>query len=41
MCAVYVTTSVGSKSQNENIRTINLNNYKTLIMRVINSVRNL
>ena len=40
MCVVYVTASVGSKSQNGNIWTINLNNYKTLIVRVINSVRN-
>ena len=41
MCVVYVTTSAGQKYQNENVWTINLNNYKTLIIRVINSVRNL
>ena len=41
MSVVKVTSGVGSKSQNENILTINLNNYKTVIMRVINSVRNL
>ena len=41
MCVVYVTTSAGQKSENENIWTIKLNNYKTVIMRVINSVRNL
>ena len=41
MRVVKVTSGVGSKSQNGNILTINLNNYKTVIMRVINSVRNL
>ena len=41
MCVVYVTTSAEQKSENENIWTIKLNNYKTVIMRVINSVRNL
>ena len=40
MCVVYVTAGVGSEFQNGNIWTINLNNYKTLIMRVINSARN-
>ena len=39
MRVVYVTASAGLKSQNENIWTINLNNYKTLIMRDINSVK--
>ena len=38
MRVVYVTTGDGSKSQNENIWRINLNNYKTLLMRDINSV---
>ena len=41
MCVVYVTASAMQKSQNEDIWIINLNNYKTLLMRVINSVRKL
>ena len=41
MCVVYVTAGVASKSQNGNIWTINLNNYKTLKMWVRNSVKNL
>ena len=41
MCIVYVTTSAAQKSENKNIWTIKLNNYKTVTMRVINSIRNL
>ena len=41
MCIVYVTTSAGQKSENKNIWTIKLNNYKTVTMRVINSIRSL
>ena len=41
MCVVYVTASAKQKSQNEDIWIISLNNYKTLLMRVINSVRKL
>ena len=39
MRVVYVTASVGQKSENVNIWTINLNNYRTLRMRVINNVK--
>ena len=39
MRVVYVATGVGSKCQNEDVWKINLINYKTLIMRVINSVK--
>ena len=35
MCVVYVIVGVGQKFQNENVRKTNLNNYKTLKMRVI------
>ena len=41
MRVVYVTTGVWQKRQNADIRTINLNNYKTLMVCVINSVKNL
>ena len=41
MCVVYVTSGVWQKPQNADIRTINLNNYKTLMVCVINSVKNL
>ena len=41
MCVVYVIVGVGQKFQNENVRKTNLNNYKTLKMRVINNDRKL
>ena len=41
MCVVYVIVGVGQKFQNENVRNINLNNYKTPKMRVINNERKL
>ena len=41
MRVAYLTAESSSKSQNGHIRTINSNNYKTLKMSVINSVRNL
>ena len=41
MCVVSVTASAEQKSQNEDIWIINLNNFKTPIIRVINSVRKL
>ena len=39
--SVYVIVGVGQKSQNKDIWTINLNNYKTLKMRVVNNERKL
>ena len=41
MCVAYVIVGVGQKFQNENVRKTNLNNYKTLKMRVINNDRKL